>query len=343
MAQNLSNKSTNGEIFFVSCVTNNKRFREHIFVLDKPAHVYVKKGTELHVTKKVYAEGTELFITDKKLFVNPLELDLVKCKIGSLACFIQTKYIQKPPTPNGTQHEENDISNINHFIINCGSAINIKLKGDTKIYSDILYAVKVDSKLKAKYSLKFDPKCDIILCKDSAKPDVTGSIFLSHKKEGTESAAQQYGGVSSDAAGTIINSRKTVQHFLKVVSEILDSVDRLRVNVIGRYKDDLLTNLSIFGNEYGKEFSLQHVQAIGQGHPVFKKIAGDNTYELSFTNNISLSGDLSHFSNNYQPVLCARYAAGRTFLYNNITYKNVRIGIFPEGKVSTGAPLIIDL
>ena len=342
MAQNLSNKSTNGEIFFVSCVVNNKRFKDHVFILDRPTNVYVTKGSELHITKKIYAAKTKLYIIDKKLYTHPLGLVLIKCKIGSMVCFIQPKFIQKPIVPDGTQHENLVIDAINNFILSCGAAINIKLKGDSHLYTDINYAIKISNATARKYGVVYLPKADIVLCKDKSQPVVKGSIFLSHKKGGGASATQQYGGISVES-GSNINSRKTVQKFLKCVASILDDVNRLQSNVVGKYKDDILSNLSIFGNEYGGEFSLQHVQAIGQGHVVFKKIAGDNCYELSFTDNISLSGNLSHFNNKFQPVLCARYASGRSFVYNNITYKNVRIGVFPYGKVITGTPIIVDL
>lgn len=347
MAKNLSQKSTNGEIFFVTNVTNNKRLKDHIFILDKPTSVYITKGSSLSVTKKIYAAKTKLVIVDRKLHDdNILKIPLAKCKIGSLLCFIPIKYIQKPIPKDGTRHEELVINAINNFILNVGAAINIKLKGDSHVYRDIVYAVKVNLALSAKhgYSSVYLPKADIILCKDNKNPVDVDSIYLSHKKDGSADATQQYGGVSIES-GDNIYSNKNVKSFLKRAAMLLDDVhDRLRCNIIGKYNDDKLSNLSIFGNEYGRKFSLQHVQAICQGHPVFKKIAGDNCYELSFTTDISLSGDLDHFKGKYLPVLCARYSAGRSFTYNGVVYKNVRVGIFPYEKVGrSGNPVIIEL
>ena len=228
---------------------------------------------------------------------------------------------------------------INKFIKKCGGKIDIKLKGDNTIYKNISFAIKVDGSIKRTANVKGDPKADIILCSDKNRPLTKGSIFISHKKEGGPEAFQQYGGLS-EQAGENINENKIVQKFLKYVSEIIGNSDKLPHPIMMTFNDKTLANMSIYGPEYGSDFSIQHTQLIGQGNPVFKHIKND-IYELSFSSHLSLSGDLSHFTGGYLPVLGATFRAGRGFDYNGKRYNGARVAIYPHKLMATRSQLMV--
>jgi hypothetical protein len=106
------------------------------------------------------------------------------------------------------------------------------------------------------------------------------------------------------------------------------------------FNDKTLANMSIYGPEYGSDFSIQHTQLIGQGNPVFKHIKND-IYELSFSSHLSLSGDLSHFTGGYLPVLGATFRAGRGFDYNGKRYNGARVAIYPHKLMATRSQLMV--
>ena len=128
---------------------------------------------------------------------------------------------------------------------------------------------------------------DIILCKDKKNPLASGGIYISHKKEGGPEAFQQYGGLSEQAGAEIYN-HKLVQKFLQQVANVLGDSQQLASPVMGTFDDPVLANMSIYGPDYGKPYSLQHTQLIGQGKPVFKETP--RGVELSFSSHMSLSG-----------------------------------------------------
>lgn len=336
----LGSKATDGRLSFVKYVTENKRFAEIEFEIEKGKKtvVYTKKGTGITAGTKEYPAGTKVKITDKKMHeIGGMKLAAVK--IGSTSGFIPINTIRKPTGGNGTQYEDEVVDAINAYILEAGGKVDFKLKGDSKTYKDIAYAVKVDSPIKQRAGVKGDPKADIILCKDKANPTGAGSIYISHKKEGGPEAFQQYGGLS-EQAGEHIYNHPLVQKFLGRVAAIIGDGDALQSPVMGTFKDIDLANMSIYGPDYGSAFSLQHTQLIGQGKPVFKNTG--KVVELSFSSHMSLSGDLSHFVGGYLPVFGATFRAGRGFTYKGKRYNGARVAIYPHKLMATRGGLITE-
>lgn len=334
----LNQKSTDGRMSFVKYVTENKRLAETKFEIEKglSSRLYTKKGSSLIASAKLYPAGTIVAIVDKKLYtVNGMNLTAVK--IGSVVGLLPINVIRKPTGGNGTQYEDEIVDAFNAYIKKAGGKINIKLKGDTKIYSDIAYAVKVSSTIKSAAGVQGDPKADVILCKDKSSPTAAGSIYISHKKEGGPEAFQQYGGLS-EQAGSAIYNHTLVQKFLGEVALTIGNKGSLPAPVMGEFSNRILANMSIYGPDFGKAFSLQHTQVIGQGQPTFT--AKTNYTEVSFTSHMSLSGDLSHFIEGYLPVFGATFRAGRGFNYKGKRYVGVRVGIYPQKLMETRGGLI---
>jgi hypothetical protein len=200
------------------------------------------------------------------------------------------------------------------------------------------YAIKVDTQIKRTGGSKGDPKADIIICKDQKTPLSAGSIYISHKKEGGPEAFQQYGGLT-EASGAEIYNHPEVQTFLKETSNYVNN-DKLSNPLMKPVKDTKLMNMSIYGPDFGTTFSLQHVQLIGQGKPILKKIK-EGVYSLDFTSHMSISGDLSHFDRGYKPVFGATYRAGRGFTIDNKRVDGARVGIYPTKLIQTRSGLVI--
>lgn len=334
----LGQKATDGRLSFIKYVVENKRFSEAEFVIEtgKSTNVYKKSGTRLVAGAKEYKQGTKISIVEAKMH-EISSMKLAKVKIGNESGFIPISVIRKPTGGNGTQYEDEVVDAINNYILKAGGKIDIKIKGDNKVYKDICFAIKVDTPIKKRGGVRGDPKADIILCKDKKNPLATGSIYISHKKEGGPEAFQQYGGLSEQAGPQIAN-HKLVQKFLGEVARIIGNNDQLPAPVMGTFDDAALSNMSIYGPDYGKAFSLQHTQLIGQGKPVMRQM--QKAVELSFSSHMSLSGDLSHFVGGYLPVFGATFRAGRGFDYKNKRYNGARVAIYPQKLMATRGGLI---
>lgn len=334
----LSQKATDGRLSFTKYVTENKRYAEVEFEIEKGAStpLFSQKGTSYVASKKEYAQGTKFFITDTKLH-DPTGLKMAQVKLAGVKGFIPISKIRKPTAGNGTAYEDEVVDAINAFILEQGGTIDIKLGNQT--YKNMSYAVKVETELKRKAGVRGDPKADIIVCSDIKNPLVKTSIYISHKKEGGPEAFQQYGGLSQQAGEEIYN-HKMVQTFLKSVADVLGESKQLQRPVMMKFKDETLANMSIYGPEYGGDFSLQHTQLIGQGKPVFKQVK-PGLWNLSFSSHMSLSGDLSHFKEGYLPVFGATFRAGRGFDYKNKRYDGARVAIYPQKLMATRSNLLV--
>jgi hypothetical protein len=320
--------------FWKKNVDDNERFREVKFEIrpGKTTPLFTKAGKDLKAGPKIYKEKNKLSIINPKMLLIG-DKAMAEVKIVGQKGFIPVSTIKQPTAGNGTQYEDEVVDLINEVITQVG-ALDIKLKGSPKVYDGILYAVKVNTKIKQAAGLKSDPKCDIILCKDKKKPLANGSIYISHKKAGGAAAFQQYSGIS-DASGLEISHNRLVKKFVGLVAENLQETDRLEAPIIGYFKDDKLANMSIFGPNFGQAHSLEHVHCIGQGKAKLTPSADKKTFTLDFSDHISLSGDLRLFTGPYVPVLTATYRDDRSFTHNGTVYKKTRLGIYPLKKVFT--------
>jgi hypothetical protein len=336
----LSQKATDGRLSFVKYVTDNKRFAEVEFEIDKglETHLFVKKGTGLVQSgTKLYKTGTKFNITSPKLFELG-GMKVAEVKVGATKGYFPITKIRKPTGGNGTQYEDEVVDAINNYILENGGKIDIRLKGDTKTYKDICYAIKVDTAIKRQGRVRGDPKADIILCKDKKNPLGPGGIYVSHKKEGGPEAFQQYGGLSEQAGAAIYN-HPLVQKFLQKVADVLGTSNQLSSPVMATFNNTDLANMSIYGPDYGQAFSLQHTQLIGQGKPVLNDKG--RYVELDFSSHMSLSGDMSHFTGGYAPVFGATFRAGRGFDYKGKRYNGARVAIYPHKLMATRSGLLV--
>lgn len=333
----LAGKTTSGELAFAKYVTNFKNFLTTKYAIEKgmTCPFLLKKGTK-YIEEEILKEGTEFNIVDGKT-VKIGATDYVQVKYKSKNGFIPINKIRKPTGGNGTAYEDEVVDALNSMFKSFKRAIDIKV--GTKIYKGMTAAVKVDSSIKRAGGASSDPKADIIICKDAKKPLAAGSIYISHKKEGGPEAFQQYGGLT-ESAGSEIYNNPTVQEFLKQAAKYVVN-DKLEQPLLKPIKDTKLINMSIYGPEYGKPFSLQHVQLIGQGKPRLIAQSAEDLYKLEFTSHMSLSGNLSHFSGGYEAVFGATFRAGRGYSIGNKRINGVRVGIYPKKLIEGRTGLMV--
>ena len=241
------------------------------------------------------------------------------------------------------QYEVAVVNTINTFIAKHQGKVNVHLEG-VGTFNDVVGVVgakQVDAGIKSRAGVKADPKADIIIyrnAQDYLQPD---NIFISHKKAGGPEAFQQYGGIT-EVAGMNIHNHPEVQEFLRQLIAFIGE-EGLVHPMMKSIKDPILKNLSIFGPEYRpgkKHFGLQNVQLIGQGLPEFAPTLGKkDTYTLTFPH-MSMNGDLSHFTQGYEPVFGATFREGRGFKYKGVTYTGCRVGIYPKALIMNRKRLV---
>ena len=113
----LSNTTTDKRLSFTKYVTDNKRYSEIEFEIEKDRSTFVfkKVGQALKPGKIEYKTGTKLKIIDTKFYVfSGIKYALVKLK--SESGYIPIKCIRKPTGGNGTQYEDEIIDAINSYI-----------------------------------------------------------------------------------------------------------------------------------------------------------------------------------------------------------------------------------
>lgn len=335
----LNSKTTDGTLSFVKYVTNNSRWDEVDFEIEKnkqtPLYKKINLTTFQPTGKVVYAEGTKVNMLSNQHVEIGVGRNIQRwanVKIKNKKGWILISDIRKPTSGNGTQYEDQVVDAVNNYIVAAGGIVDFRLKGDTKTYKGISYAIKVETPLKRMAGVKGDPKADIILCKDKSDPLASGSIYISHKKQGGPEAFQQYGGLSPQAGDYIYNHTLT-QKFLEHCADLIGNSTKLPNPLMGTFKNVELMNKSIYGPDYGGDFSINHTQVIGQGSPIFRTLS--SYVELRFSSHMSLSGDLHHFTGGYLPVFGATYRAGRGFDYDGKRYKGARVAIYPKKLMAT--------
>lgn len=329
----LGQRTTSGELAWDKYVYKNKTWKELKLEIEKDTELSKRSGIKL-------AKIINLKKGDKIALKSNIATVISGKKYASATVnrkdgLIPINAIRKPTNFAPTGYEAEVVSLINkHIAQNNNIPIDIKIKGDNKIYKGISGAIQVDSKIKREGGVSADPKADIILYVDKGDLFSTKNIFISHKKEGGPEAFQQYGGLTEKAGEDIYNHPET-KKFLKAVAKNIDPKEGLKNPMFMKVKDNRLKNMSIYGPEYGSKFGLQHTQLIGQGLPKLTPTRKENTYELDFSSHMSISGDLSHFGGGYTPVFGATFRAGRGFDLDGKRYDGARVGIYPIKLIET--------
>jgi hypothetical protein len=179
------------------------------------------------------------------------------------------------------------------------------------------------------HNIEGTPKADFAIA------NATHSLFVSHKAGGGVRAFQQYSGTTS-AAGFSIAQSEELTDFLDELSVYHSNIVSNRKRFFRPLTSQDLIKRAIFGPDFGCDFGKDNVHVIGQGEPTLTNYEG-RYYTLTFSDHASLNGDVSGFTNGYQPVFAARYTQHRGFEVKGKKYRDVRVLISPRALLSPKA------
>lgn len=328
----LAKPTSDGRLSFTKYVTDNPAMDKTIYRIER------ELSTPLFdVSRGILTQGNVWYEEDAPItIIDPHyhEIDGIKfarCEINGTEGYIPINKIRKPTQTNSTQYEDAVVDIINAWIQNNGGSIDIRLIGDTKVYRGLRKAIKIDRSLKRVIGARYDPKADIIICRDPDKPFADDTVYLSHKKEGGPNAFQQYSGITNGAGREIYQHDEVKEFFRKLAEKKKNNID-LRMPVMAYVQDHLLSCLAIFGPEFGQAHSAQNVQLIGQGDPVFTP-SPDGIHELKFSSHTALSGNVEAFLDGYTPILASTYRADRHIMYEDVFIDRIRVGVYPKAQI----------
>jgi hypothetical protein len=152
--------------------------------------------------------------------------------------------------------------------------------------------------------------------------DVEGKeiVWISHKDGSTAKHFQQWGGMSAQKEAQI-NRHKESQAFVNDLKKIYPNGLPNATTIIRKIKDNKLKMMSVYGNEYGSQFSRQNVTVCIQGDIKLRKEGSH--YKLT-ASHVHENGD--NLTGDYEPVFMAIYKGDR----NDFGVKGTRIVIAPK-------------
>lgn len=154
--------------------------------------------------------------------------------------------------------------------------------------------------------------------------DIDGKeiVWISHKDGKTPKDFQQWGGLSEKKEPTI-NRHKETQAFINdIKTKEYPNNDFPRATTLAReIEDPKLKNMSIYGNDFGKQFGRQNVTLLLQGNIKLVQ-TGDHFILESF--HTHLNGE--RMSPEFEPVFLAIYKGDRS----DFGIKGVRVVIAPR-------------
>jgi hypothetical protein len=283
-----------------------------------------------NVSKETYPNKTPVQLLDNKNYIIQGKMH-AKVKIKNTIGYLQIKYLSKPPR-NTTEKEDIALGQLDKEIKDRmvgGKGICIIIKSHGKvafIFKDCTSARTISG----------TPKADFSIINSKGR----NVAFISHKDAGGPSAYQQYVSVTGKNKDGI-NDHPILQNFLSHLiarqDEIVNEKKRFKKTVPVNKENSEFLNKCIYGMDYGKDFSKEHCHFIGQGKPTLVEAEPKDkpkdcgiVYELKFSDDLSISGDLSHFKNGgYVPIILARFTSGRNFYVDGYKYTGVRLLVGP--------------
>lgn len=331
----LDEKTTNGLSVWEKYVTKNKNLRGTVFrFVGNNAFGYDR------ITKEKIqfdaSMGISIISSSKTSIAGST---CAACRVGTTVCYIPTKNIEKPSTSNPTRIERGALENLDEKIRKRGYPIDIVVLDSHKQKIQFMCRDVVACKNHPR-----DDKADFVLM------DVNGNValYISHKASGGASEIQQYSGVSAQS-GERIKEHPLVLNFLRKVAAFMDVyplTEALWTPIdMTTSSGKLLANLSVFGENFDKQFSYNGVHLVASGSPVFRSprvfSVGTTTIEnrkndvvvLDWEGKVVCNGEIEKLDGDYAPCLFARPQSGRSFTIDGKTYNNVRVMIAPIGIV----------
>ena len=289
-----------------------------------------------NVSKETFSDKTSVQLLDNKNYIIQGKM-YAKVKIKNITGYLQIKYLSKPPR-NTTEKEDIALAQLDKEIKDRmvgGKGVCVIVKSHGKVaftFKDCTGA----------RTFPGTPKADFSIINSKGQ----NVAFISHKEAGGPRAYQQYVSVTGKNKDGI-NDHPILQEFLRHVvarhDEIINEKKRFKRTLPINKENSEFLNKCIYGMEYGKNFSKEHCHFIGQGKPTLIEADPKDkpkdcgiVYELKFSDDLSISGDLSHFKDGgYVPIILARFTNGRNFYVDGYKYNGVRLLVGPTVLSST--------
>jgi hypothetical protein len=298
------------------------------------AHLSIKElskrnNFQTFVYRIAIGQGFYLVNTDILVKLNKSILDNITC-FDDLNNYKVGNSIQLPTETNdliplSMLYKDSDFSNRTQYttakqdkqINNVAIAINnIKEKTGLDYVSikiiDQIYNIK-DVK-----SLEDKSKAD--LCFIDLHGNEVG--YVSHKHGISPKDFQQWSGTSKRFQQEIYDHPET-KDFIYTLKTIFDDYLPPASSVARKIKDDNLKNIAVFGNDFGKEFGKNNVEAVMQGE--LKLFELQDYYALTGSHYTIKNGDIPLYG--YEPVFMAVHKRDRSDHW----IKNCRVTINPLG------------
>ena len=307
----------------------------------KPGYLWVKSGKDYVESSSQYKNGDNVKLLDNSTYyLNGEKTIYASVQIGRKKGLLPINRLGKPPK-NTTKDEDIALAQLDAAIkkrtlTNGNTGICIVTTDHHGHISQMFLDV-----VRARTN-KGTPKSDFAMI--NSKGHVVAEI--SHKKAGGPEAFQQYSGVSQRSGKSIAEDElveDALRMFVNYYSEITDDRESFKFKIPWNSDGKELMNRAIYGPDFGGAYGIDNVNFIGQGKPTlspFTRQPSNAThnclkkcgmiYELSFSSDISMNGDLNHFkSGGYQPYIFARYTGDRTMTIDDEKYRGVRVMIAP--------------
>jgi hypothetical protein len=271
-----------------------------------------------------YIVNTDILIKlNKKILTEVYDIeDLNKYKIGrsiqlptETNDFIPLAMLYKDSdfstrTQDTTAKQDKQISNIENMLEEIKNKNNIdyvRVSINNNIYS-VTQVRRINEKSKA----------------DLCFIDLNGKEvgFVSHKDGNSPRSFQQWSGTSNRFQPEIFEHHETIE-FIKTLKDKFPGGLPAASTVARRIQDDRLKNLAVFGNDFGKLFGNNNVEAVMQGELILRKY---QDYYILFGSHYTINNGILPLYG-YDPVFMAVHKKDR----KDHWIDNCRLTINPLG------------
>lgn len=261
------------------------------------------------VTLVMPRNGERILRTGSNQELNAIRFADNKGNIFKLSDFVKNQDFGGKGERGGTVKEDIALSSLRNQINEAKKkqkSITINVKIGSKTYKVFDAA-----------STPGTPKSDFHLLDANGKE----IVWISHKDGRTERDFQQWGGMSQRSE-PLIYSHPEVQKFIEDLKDLYPNGLPNATTLARKIKDKKLKNMSVYGNEYGGQFSRQNVTITLQGEINLQQ--SGKSYNLT-AYHTHLNGD--DLQGGYEPCFMAIYKGDRS----DFGIRGTRIVIAPIG------------
>jgi len=320
-------------------VQSNAAWAEMELTIERASNITSSRFFKLNKTDtwSPLPSGTSLQIVENQLDTVG-SLDVLKCRANGHVGYIPINRIRKPNAGADVMSSQRiamgQLGDLLQRFVRQTGPITICLNNGEK-YPNCYDVQEVTRTINGR-----EAKSDFNI----VDPDGNAVLYISHKKSGTGSSYQQYGGVSARSSGSASNRRLIYDHpeVQRFMRELAKEENHNGTRLIGpryaRVQDVTLVSQSAFGPDYnsGRGFGEDFCQIIGQGEPQLTWKGDEICYTLTFSSHTSYWNQPQALMTHpdYAPFLCATYRAGRGWDIDGERYDGARLGIYPWGFMS---------